>query len=78
MKLGGYPRLWFPDGGRLDLYEKVAPDDSEEYEAGWRRAGVRVEWLLTPKGRLDRLLPQTLPRLAHNANIRSWVERERT
>src|SRR5699024_9423149 len=75
VKLGGYPRLWFPDGGHLDLLVRIDPDDSEAYEAWWRP--VRVEWFLSPKGRLDRALPQTLPRLVHNANIRSWVERRK-
>ena len=76
MKLGGYPRLWFPDGGRHDMLQRVSPDDSEEYERRWREAGVRVEWLLSPRGRLDRVLPQTIPRLVHNANIRSHRKHE--
>lgn len=77
MKLGGYPRLWFGDGGSLDLREWISPDESELYEKRWREHGVRVEWFLSPKGRLDRVLPQTLPRLVHNANIRSWAEHKR-
>lgn len=75
VKLGGYPRLWFPDGGHLDLPTWVKPEHSEAFEERWRP--IRVEWFLSPKGRLDRLLPQTLPRLVHNANVRSWNERQK-
>lgn len=78
MKLGGYPRLWFPDGQRVDILRKIAPEDSEEYERKWKAAGVLVEWLLSPRGRLDRALPQTLPRLAHNGYVRRLIERKRT
>jgi len=73
VRMGGYPRLWFRDGGRVDL-DRVVPDDQvAAYEAEWRKVGVRVEWLVSPHGRLDRVLPQTIQRLVHNANVRSWV-----
>ena len=77
MKLGGYPRLWWRDGTHLDLPDKVSPLASEAFEERWRPMGARVEWLMSPRGRLDRVLPQTLERLAHNANVRSWVEHEK-
>ena len=74
MKLGGYPRLWWTDGTHQDVLRRVSPDASEDYEAKWNAVGVKVEWLLSPRGRLDRVLPQTLPRLVHNANARSGRE----
>lgn len=76
VKLGGYARVWFADGGHLDL-SYVAPESSEEHERAWREVGARVEWLLSPKGRLDRTLPQTLPRIVHNANARAFSGRQR-
>lgn len=71
-RLGGYPRLWFRDGGHLDL-ERFVPDAGvAEYMEQWRRHGVRVEWMMSRHGRLDRVLPQTLERLAHNAQTFAW------
>lgn len=76
-RLGGYPRLWFSDGGHLDLPRVVPDSEVAEYTAGWRAVGVRVEWLRSPHGRIDAVLPQTLLRQVHNANVRSWVERDK-
>ena len=50
-----WPRLHFGDGGTLDL-EPVSEWDREAVEAEWRAVHVRVEWLRSPKGRLDRAL----------------------
>ncbi len=50
-----WPRLHFNDGGTLDL-EPVSEWDRELVEAEWRERHVRVEWLRSPKGRLDRAL----------------------
>jgi len=70
---GGYPRLWFPDGWSADMEQAVPDERVAEYEAGYRKYGVRVEWLTSPHGRLDNVLPKTLERLTHNQNVRSWV-----
>jgi hypothetical protein len=64
-----WPRIWFGDGGSLDL-PKVERDQMAAFEEAWK-GYAKVEWLATPKGRLDRLLPQTLPMQVHNANARS-------
>jgi len=64
---GGWPRLWFPDGGILDL---EFTEDEAGTEARWRGV-AKVEWLSSPKGRLDRWLPQTLLRQVRNQNARS-------
>jgi len=66
----GYPRIHFGGGGTVDL-DFVASESEERFEQAWRAVHCRVEWLQTPRGRLDHLLPQTLPRLVHNANARS-------
>jgi hypothetical protein len=50
-----WPRLHFPDGGTLDL-APVSEWDREIVEQRWRAVNVRVEWLRSPKGRLDRAL----------------------
>jgi hypothetical protein len=50
-----YPRLRFGDGGTLDL-EPVEDFEAEAVEAEWRAVHVKVEWLRSPKGRLDRAL----------------------
>lgn len=75
MRIGGYPRLWFGDGFHFDASELVPDDQVAEYEKRWRRVHVRVEWLTSPHGRLDRVLPQNIQRQVRNANTRSWVER---
>ena len=69
-----YPRLHFGDGGTLDL---AFTEDEAALEARWKGL-AGVEWLLSPKGRLDRALPQTLPRLVHNANARSFGKRRQS
>jgi hypothetical protein len=74
--MGGYPRLRFRDGGQLDLDRVIGDVQVADFEDAWRKAGVRVEWLRSPHGRLDNVLPQTLERLVHNANVRSWIERK--
>ena len=78
MRIGGYPRFWRRDGTHWDGTELVPDEAVPEFEARWREAHVRIEWLLSPKGRLDRALPQTLERLARNQNVRSWAERKQT
>jgi hypothetical protein len=50
-----WPRLRFGDGGTLDL-EPVSEWDRELVEAEWRAVHVKIEWLRSPKGRLDRAL----------------------
>lgn len=64
-----YPRIHFGDGGTLDL-PYVKAEDEAAFEESWR-GYARVEWLATPKGRLDRLLPQSLVRQVHNQNART-------
>jgi hypothetical protein len=76
VRMGGYPRLWFGDGGHLDLPQLIGDENVAAYEAEWRAHHVRVEWLVSPHGRLDRVLPQTLERIVHNANVRSGLERK--
>ena len=72
-----YPRIHFGGGGTLDL-GYVPPEAEAAFEQEWRAVHCRVEWLATPKGRLDPMLPQTLPRIVHNANARSHSQpRER-
>lgn len=75
-RLGGYPRLWFRDGGHLDLDRFVRDQGVADFEERWRSVGVRVEWMVSRHGRLDRVLPQTIERLRHNQNVRSWAEHE--
>ena len=50
-----WPRLHFRNGLKVDL-EQVSEWDRELIEAEWRAVHVRVEWLRSPKGRLDRAL----------------------
>jgi hypothetical protein len=50
-----WPRLHFSDGGKLDL-DPVSEWDREIVEKEWRAVHVRVEWMRSPKGRLDRAL----------------------
>lgn len=76
-RLGGYPRLWRRNGDHWDGLRLVPDDEVAEYEAGWREAHVRVEWLRSLHGRLDGVLPQTLLRDVHNQNVRSWVRAHR-
>jgi hypothetical protein len=64
-----WPRLWFGDGGSLDL-PKVEREQMAAFEASWK-GYARVEWLATPKGRLDRIIPQNLILQVHNANART-------
>jgi hypothetical protein len=66
-----YPRIHLGNGDSFDL-PFVPPDEESAYELRWRKAHARVEWLASPKGRLDRILPQTLPRITANANARSY------
>lgn len=75
-RMGGYPRLWRRNGDHWDGLRLVPDAEVEEYEAGWRAVHVRVEWLRSPHGRLDAVLPQTLLRDVHNQNVRSWAEHE--
>ena len=51
-----WPRLHFGDGGTLDLQSPVPEWQMAEVEAEWRAIHVRVEWLHSYKGRLDRAL----------------------
>lgn len=51
-----YARLHFGDGGTLDLTEPVSEWDREDFEKEWRAVSVKVEWLRSPRGRLDRAL----------------------
>lgn len=76
-RLGGYPRLWFGDGGHLDLSRPIPDAEVEDFEKGWREQHVRVEWLRSPHGRLDAVLPQTVERLVRNARTFAWREREK-
>ena len=66
-----WARLHFPDG-TLDIEREVT--DEAAFEARWRGV-AKVEWLASPHGRLDHLLPQTLPRIVRNANARSPFRR---
>lgn len=75
-RMGGYPRLWWRSGIHLDLSQPVADADVAAFEQRWREHYVRVEWMRSVKGRLDRVLPQTLLREVHNQNVRSWRERK--
>jgi hypothetical protein len=50
-----WPRLHFGDGGTLDL-NPIQEYEREAVEAEWRAVHVRVEWLHSPKGRLDKAL----------------------
>lgn len=72
-----YPRIHRASGDVFDL-PFVEPDAEEAYELEWRKVYARVEWLASPKGRLDRWLPQTLPRQVHNANARSHSKHPNT
>lgn len=74
-RLGGYPRLWRRNGDHWDGLRLVPDDQVTDYEAAWREVHVRVEWLRSPHGRIDHLLPQTILRDAANQNVRSWRER---
>jgi hypothetical protein len=56
-----YPRLRFSDGAKVDLDQLVPYFEQAGVEAEWRAAGVKVEWLLTPKGRLDAALRYVAP-----------------
>lgn len=56
-----WPRLRFGDGGSVDL-APVSEWDVPRVEAEWRRVSVKVEWLQTPGGRLDHLLPLIVTR----------------
>ena len=51
-----WARLHFGDGGTLDLPRAVPELLRPEFEERWRQAHVRVEWMLSPRGRLDHLL----------------------
>ena len=66
-----YPRIHRGNGDTFDL-PFVEPEREASFEKEWREAHCRVEWLLSPKGRLDRWLPQTLPRQVANSNARSY------
>jgi hypothetical protein len=77
VRIGGYPRLWFADGGHLDLDRVVTDADVPEFEARWRAAGCRVEWLRSPHGRLDGVLPQTIERIVRNERTFAWRECKR-
>lgn len=77
-RMGGYPRLWWRDGTHLDLTEIVPDQEAAAFVKRWQGYHVRVEWLLSPHGRLDLVLPQTLERIVHNANVRSGIERKQT
>ena len=59
-------------GGRVFDQGWVEPSEEAEFERGWREVYARVEWLSSRKGRLDNALPQTLPRIVHNLNARSY------
>ena len=74
--MGGYPRLWWRSGGHLDLPFVVPDPEVADFERKWREVYVRVEWLRSPRGRIDQVLPQTLLREVHNQNVRSWREHE--
>lgn len=41
----------------LDLPDPVPDLLREEWEKPWRAVHIRVEWLKSPRGRLDHLLP---------------------
>lgn len=71
-RLGGYPRFWHRSGEHWDGLTPVPDAEVPEYEAGWRAVGVRVEWLRSPHGRLDAVLPQTVERYVHNAQTFGW------
>jgi hypothetical protein len=66
-----WARIHFGDGGKLDLPREVPESEMAAVEKSWREAHCRVEWLRSIGGRLDELLPQTLPMQVHNANARS-------
>ena len=51
-----WARLRFGDGGRLDLLRPISEWDQDRFERRWNAAHVRVEWLLSPRGRLDAAL----------------------
>lgn len=53
---GVWPRLTFGDGFQLDLSEPVDEWQRESFEREWRAVSVKVEWLRSPLGRLDRAL----------------------
>lgn len=39
--------------GKVDLEESVPVWEQAAFEERWRQAGVRVEWLRSPAGRVD-------------------------
>lgn len=51
-----WARLHFGDGGTLDLTEGIEELLREDFEREWRKVNVRVEWLHSPRGRLDRAM----------------------
>lgn len=55
-----WARLHFGDGGTLDLTTPVPDTEREAFEDKWRAAHVWVEWMKTPRGRLDHLLAADL------------------
>ena len=75
-RLGGYPRFWLRSGDHWDGLTPVADADVAAFEEGWRQVHVRVEWLRSPRGRIDHLLPQTIQRYVHNERLSHWRERE--
>ena len=48
-----WARLRFGDGGKLDLLRPINEWDQDRFEREWRAVHVRVEWLRSPRGRLD-------------------------
>ena len=51
-----WPRLHFGDGDTLDLSQPVDEWQRDDFEREWRAVSVKVEWLRSPLGRLDRAL----------------------
>lgn len=51
-----WARLHFGNGDTLELVEPIHEWRMDEFERRWREVHVRVEWLWSPRGRLDHIL----------------------
>jgi hypothetical protein len=62
-----WARLHFGDGGTWDIPDPIDEWQMVEFEREWRAVHVRVEWLLTRKGRLDRALKSSVTQIVDNS-----------
>lgn len=62
-----WARLHFGDGGTWDIPDPIDEWQRVEFEREWSAVHVRVEWLRTRKGRLDRALESYVTQIVDNS-----------